>query len=67
MAPSILIIGAGGNFGSAVMNEFIAQKSTFGRVDILTDFARKDKFAQYMTLSSFLARISIRPCTKVGG
>ena len=29
------------------MNEFIRQKSSFGRVSILTDPARKDKFAQY--------------------
>jgi len=25
MGPSVLVIGAGGNFGSAVMNEFIRQ------------------------------------------
>jgi len=47
MGPSVLIIGAGGNFGSAVMNEFIRQKSSFGQVSILTDPARKDKFAKY--------------------
>jgi hypothetical protein len=29
------------------MNEFIRQKSSFGRVGILTDPARKDKFSQY--------------------
>jgi hypothetical protein len=47
MGPSVLVIGAGGNFGSAVMNEFIRQKSNFSRVGILTDPARKDKFDQY--------------------
>jgi uncharacterized protein YbjT (DUF2867 family) len=47
MGPSVLVIGAGGNFGSAVMNEFIRQKSSFGGVCILTDSARKDKFAKY--------------------
>jgi uncharacterized protein YbjT (DUF2867 family) len=47
MGSSILIIGAGGNFGSALMNEFIKQKPSFGRVEILTDPARKDKFTQF--------------------
>jgi hypothetical protein len=47
MGPSVLVIGAGGNFGSAVMNEFIRQKSSFGQVGILTDPARKDKFTQF--------------------
>jgi uncharacterized protein YbjT (DUF2867 family) len=47
MGPSVLVIGAGGNFGSAVMSEFIKQKSSFGRVGILTDPTRKDKFVQY--------------------
>jgi uncharacterized protein YbjT (DUF2867 family) len=47
MGPSILVIGAGGNFGTAVMNEFIRQKSSFGRVGILTDPAKADKFNQF--------------------
>jgi hypothetical protein len=47
MGPSVLVIGVVGNFGSAVMNEFIRQKSSFGRVGILTDPARKDKFTQF--------------------
>lgn len=47
MGPSVLVIGAGGNFGSVVMNEFMRKKSSFGRVGILTDPARKDKFTQF--------------------
>jgi hypothetical protein len=43
MGSSVLVIGAGDNLGSAVMNEFISQKSNFGRVGILADESRKDK------------------------
>jgi hypothetical protein len=46
MGLSVLVIGAGGNFGTAVMNEFIRQKSSFGRIGILTDPTRADKFTQ---------------------
>jgi protein-L-isoaspartate O-methyltransferase len=47
MGSSVLVIGAGGNFGSAVMNEFIRQKSSFSRVGILTDPARKGQLTQF--------------------
>jgi hypothetical protein len=47
MGPSVLVIGAGGNFGTLVMKEFIKQKSSFSEVAILTDPTKKGKFVQY--------------------
>jgi hypothetical protein len=44
MAPSVLIIGAGGNFGSVLVKEFIRQRASFGRVAILTDASRVARF-----------------------
>jgi uncharacterized protein YbjT (DUF2867 family) len=47
MSPSVLVIGAGGNFGSSVINEFLKKKSSFGQIAILADSTRKEKFVQY--------------------
>jgi len=48
MAPSVLIIGASGNFGPTVLQEFIRQRSSFERVAILADPARDpSKFDKY--------------------
>ncbi|RFU81047.1 isoflavone reductase family [Trichoderma arundinaceum] len=45
MAPSVLILGAGGAFGRPLMEEFIRQKSHFSRVGILADPAKAPKFS----------------------
>ncbi|UKZ83024.1 hypothetical protein TrVFT333_010825 [Trichoderma virens FT-333] len=45
MAPSVLIIGAGGAFGRPLVEEFIKQKSHFSRVGILADPAKVSKFS----------------------
>ncbi len=47
IGPNVLVVGGGGNFGCLVMDEFIKQKSSFGRVAIFADPAMKDKFAQF--------------------
>jgi len=45
MAPSVLIIGASGALGVPLIAEFQKQKSRFGRIAILSDPARANKFA----------------------
>lgn len=45
MAPSVLIIGAGGAFGRPLVDEFIKQKSQFSKVGILADPAKVSKFS----------------------
>lgn len=58
--PSVLIIGAGGYVGKPVCDEFLAQKSKFKRIAILTTEERKAKFASVaadgleLVLGSFL-------------
>jgi uncharacterized protein YbjT (DUF2867 family) len=47
MAPSVLIIGAGGAFGRPLLEEFIKQKSHFSRVGILSDPAKVSKFSDF--------------------
>ncbi len=41
---SILLIGASGNLGPYVVNEFLAQKSKFARVAILAEQSKVEKF-----------------------
>ncbi|PNP39720.1 hypothetical protein TGAMA5MH_08391 [Trichoderma gamsii] len=47
MAPSVLVIGAGGAFGRPLMEEFIKQKSSFSRIAILSDPAKVSKFSDF--------------------
>ena len=47
MCPSVLVVGAGGNFGTLVMNEFIRQKPSSSEVASLTDPTKKEKFVHY--------------------
>lgn len=47
MAPSILLIGAGGAIGTPLVQEFIRQKLSFFRIAILaSDASKKAKFAE---------------------
>ena len=46
MAPSVLLIGAGGNVGTFLLPEFLRQRSKFNRVAILADASKVEKFAQ---------------------
>lgn len=46
MAPSVLLIGAGGNVGTFLVPEFLRQRSKFNRIAILADETRVEKFAQ---------------------
>ena len=45
MAPSVLIIGAGGAFGRPLVEEFMKQKAKFSRVGILADPSKVSKFS----------------------
>ncbi|GFP55867.1 bifunctional pinoresinol-lariciresinol reductase [Trichoderma asperellum] len=47
MAPSVLVIGAGGAFGRPLIEEFIKQKPLFSRVGILSDPAKVSKFSDF--------------------
>ncbi|KAL7920307.1 NAD(P)-binding protein [Trichoderma austrokoningii] len=47
MAPSVLVIGAGGAFGRPLIEEFIKQKSLFSRVGVLSDPAKVSKFSDF--------------------
>lgn len=44
MAPSILIIGAGGSFGQPLVQEFIKHLPKFDKVGILSDPSKVSKF-----------------------
>lgn len=44
--PSVLLIGASGNFGTPLVQEFLKQKSKFHRIAILAEQHRVQKFAQ---------------------
>lgn len=46
-APSILLIGASGYLGGPVTRELRANRSRFNRIAILTQDAKKQKFAEY--------------------
>jgi len=46
MAPSVIVIGASGAVGRPLMNEFLAQRSKFGRVAVLSDPARVERFKE---------------------
>lgn len=64
--PSVLIIGAGGYLGKPMCEEFLAQKSKFKRIAILTTEERKAKFRTVeadgleLVLGSFLDPSSFR-------
>ncbi|KAJ7433983.1 hypothetical protein FB451DRAFT_1470358 [Mycena latifolia] len=66
MAPSVLIIGAGGALGRPMVAEFQRQKSRFARVAILADPAKAHKFVDAqksrieVVLGSFLDYHSYR-------
>ncbi|KAJ7759403.1 hypothetical protein DFH07DRAFT_445559 [Mycena maculata] len=47
MAPSIIIIGASGNLGQPLVEEFLRQKSCFGRLAILSDPAKAHRFIDF--------------------
>ncbi|KAJ6540867.1 hypothetical protein DFH09DRAFT_991354 [Mycena vulgaris] len=46
MAPSVLIIGASGIVGRPLVQEFLKNKSKFGRIAILADPAKVSRFAE---------------------
>jgi nucleoside-diphosphate-sugar epimerase len=47
MAPSVLLIGAGGWLGVYLVKEFIGQKDKFGRVAILaSDESKRSRFTE---------------------
>ncbi|KAF7374268.1 NAD(P)-binding protein [Mycena sanguinolenta] len=46
MAPSVLLIGASGALGRPLVEEFQRQRARFGRVAILSDPAKVDKFKE---------------------
>lgn len=47
MAPSVIVVGAGGNMGPFIMQALISHKKDFNRIAILTAPERTDKFAKY--------------------
>lgn len=47
MAPSVLVIGAGGAFGRPLMEEFINQNASFSKIGILSDPAKVSKFSDF--------------------
>jgi hypothetical protein len=47
MAPSVLLIGAGGTFGTVALKEFIRQRKSFGRIAVLTSESRVSAFELY--------------------
>jgi uncharacterized protein YbjT (DUF2867 family) len=47
MAPSVIVVGAGGNFGPAIVQALLARKSDFRRIAILAAPEKKDKFAKF--------------------
>ncbi|KAF7369782.1 NAD(P)-binding protein [Mycena venus] len=44
MPPSVIVVGASGSVGRPLMLEFLAQKSKFGRVAVLSDPAKTARF-----------------------
>ncbi|KAJ6523988.1 hypothetical protein B0H19DRAFT_972382 [Mycena capillaripes] len=46
MPPSVIVVGASGSVGRPLMAEFLAQKSKFGRVAVLSDPAKVSRFAE---------------------
>jgi len=47
MAPSVLLIGAGGAFGNPLLDEFMKQKHNFSKIGILSDPAKVGKFDKF--------------------
>ncbi|KAK9366243.1 hypothetical protein V1509DRAFT_299084 [Lipomyces kononenkoae] len=46
MAPSVIIVGAGGNLGPSIVQALLERREDFGRVAILAAPEKKDKFAK---------------------
>ncbi|KAJ7724353.1 hypothetical protein B0H16DRAFT_1698682 [Mycena metata] len=46
MAPSVIVIGASGAVGRPLMKEFLAQKSQFGRIAVLSDPSKVSRFVE---------------------
>ncbi|KAJ6451092.1 hypothetical protein C8R47DRAFT_998646 [Mycena vitilis] len=49
MALSVIVVGASGAVGRPLMEEFLGQKSKFGRVAVLSDPAKVARFAEIQT------------------
>lgn len=47
MAPSVIVVGAGGSVGPSIVQALVSHKSVFGRIAILSSPAKKDKFSEY--------------------
>lgn len=47
MAPSVIVVGASGNFGPAIVQALISHKASLNRIAILSAPEKKDKFAKY--------------------
>jgi uncharacterized protein YbjT (DUF2867 family) len=47
MAPSVIVVGASGNFGPSIVQALISYKSSFNRIAILSAPEKKDKFTKY--------------------
>ncbi|KAJ7239667.1 hypothetical protein C8J57DRAFT_1193357 [Mycena rebaudengoi] len=66
MAPSVLIIGAGGTVGRPLVQEFLKNKTRFGRIAVLSDPAKIERFADVqragieVVVGSFLEASSYR-------
>ena len=46
MAPSVIVVGASGNFSPAIVQALLAHKSDFDGIAILAVPGKKDKFAK---------------------
>jgi uncharacterized protein YbjT (DUF2867 family) len=46
MAPSVLIIGASGTVGRPLLQEFLKNKSNFGRIAVLADPTKVSRFTE---------------------
>lgn len=47
MAPSVIVVGASGNFGPSIVQALISHKSSFNRIAILSAPEKKDKYTKY--------------------
>jgi uncharacterized protein YbjT (DUF2867 family) len=46
MAPSVLIVGASGTVGRPLLQEFLKNKSNFGRIAVLADPTKVSRFTE---------------------
>ncbi|KAJ7239665.1 hypothetical protein C8J57DRAFT_1564729 [Mycena rebaudengoi] len=66
MAPSVVIIGASGTVGRPLVQEFLQNKTRFGRIAVLSDPAKIERFADVqragieVVVGSFLEASSYR-------